>query len=63
MDTLKSLITKRAVKIALGLALGGLAGFAYYSFVGCATGGCPITSNPVISTAWGAGIGGLLGIA
>jgi hypothetical protein len=54
---------KRIFKIALGLVLGGLAGFAYYSFVGCATGGCPITSNPVISTAWGAGIGGLLGVA
>jgi hypothetical protein len=54
---------KRIFKIALGLVLGGLAGFAYYSYVGCATGHCPITSNPVISTAWGAGIGGLLGIA
>jgi hypothetical protein len=54
---------KRAIKIALGIVLGGLAGFAYYSYVGCATGSCPITSNPVISTAWGAGIGGLLGIA
>jgi hypothetical protein len=54
---------KRIFKIALGLVLGGIAGFAYYSYVGCATGSCPITSNPVISTAWGAGIGGLLGIA
>jgi hypothetical protein len=54
---------KRIFKIALGLVLGGLAGFAYYSYVGCATGSCPITSSPVISTAWGAGIGGLLGIA
>jgi hypothetical protein len=53
----------RIFKVALGLVLGGLAGFAYYSFVGCTTGSCPITSNPVISTAWGAGIGGLLGIA
>jgi len=54
---------KRIFKIALGLVLGGVAGFAYYSYVGCATGSCPITSNPWISTAWGAGIGGLLGIA
>lgn len=54
---------RKAFKIALGLVLGGLAGFAYYSTVGCSTGACPITSNPVISTAWGAGIGGLLGLA
>jgi hypothetical protein len=53
----------RIVKIALGLVLGGLAGFAYYSTVGCATGACPITSNPVITTAWGAAVGGLLGVA
>ncbi len=52
----------RVFKIALGLVLGGLAGFAYTSYVGCATGHCPITSNPVISTAWGAGVGGLLGL-
>jgi hypothetical protein len=54
---------KRTLKIALGLVLGGLAGFAYYSQVGCATGACPITSNPYISVAWGAGIGGLLGMS
>jgi len=53
----------RVVRIAIGAVLGGAAGFAYYSTVGCTTGACPITSNPVISTAWGAGIGGLLGMA
>lgn len=54
---------QRALRIALGLVIGGAAGFAYYSSVGCVSGSCPITSNPWISTAWGAGVGGLLGVA
>jgi hypothetical protein len=43
-----------------GVALGGAAGFAYYKFVGCRTGTCPITSNPWISTIYGALLGLLL---
>ena len=35
-------------------------GFAYYYFVGCASGTCPITSNPYVSTAYGALVGLLL---
>ncbi len=42
--------------------LGGAAlGFGYYYFVGCHTGTCPLTSNPYISTAYGALVGLLLG--
>jgi hypothetical protein len=37
--------------------LGGGAGYAYYRFVGCRTGACPITSNPWISTIYGALLG------
>lgn len=48
------------MKSALFAALGGGAGFAYYSFVGCVTGTCPITSNPYITTAYGALIGIIL---
>jgi hypothetical protein len=40
--------------------LGGAAGFGYYKFIGCRTGTCPITSNPWISTIYGAVMGGLL---
>jgi len=45
------------LKSAVVAVLGGGAGFAYYWFVGCVTGTCPITSNPYITTAYGALIG------
>lgn len=41
------------------IALGGTAGFLYYKFVGCVSGSCPITSNPWISTLYGALVGSL----
>jgi hypothetical protein len=40
--------------------IGALGGFAYYYFVGCRTGICPLSSNPWISTAYGAGMGLIL---
>lgn len=43
-----------------GLLVGGAGGFAYYYFVGCASGSCPITSNPLISTLYGSGMGALV---
>lgn len=49
---------QKAVKSIMGIGIGAIAGFTYYSLVGCSTGACPITSNPWISTAWGAGMGG-----
>jgi hypothetical protein len=42
-----------------GVIAGALAGYAYYYFVGCASGTCAITSNPINSTAYGAIMGGL----
>lgn len=44
----------------LGILLGAAGGFAYYHYVGCASGTCPITSRPLNSTAYGALLGGLL---
>jgi hypothetical protein len=41
------------------IAVGGIAGFGWYYFVGCATGACPISSNPYISTGYGALVGAL----
>ncbi len=44
----------------IGVVVGGGLGFAYYKFVGCSTGACPLTSNPIISTIYGMGIGALI---
>lgn len=48
------------IKRALFAIAGGSAGFAYYYFIGCTGGACPITSNPYISTAYGALLGTVL---
>lgn len=44
----------------IGVFLGAMAGYAYYHYVGCATGSCSITSSPVNSTLYGSLMGGLL---
>ena len=44
----------------IGIPLGALGGYLYYKFVGCASGTCAITSNPINSTLYGAMMGGLL---
>lgn len=41
--------------------VGAIGGYLYYRLVGCVTGTCPITSNPIISTLYGAVIGFLIG--
>jgi len=43
----------------LGIVIGGIVGYMYYYFVGCASGTCAITSRPLNSTAYGAMMGGL----
>ena len=44
----------------IGIALGTIGGYLYYYFVGCASGTCAITSNPVNSTLYGTFVGGFL---
>lgn len=52
---------KKYWPVLLGIAVGAVAGYLYWRYVGCTTGSCPITSSPVNSSLWGAVMGGLLG--
>lgn len=45
------------LRVALSSLVGGVVGFLYQRFVGCRTGTCAITSNPYVSTLYGAFIG------
>jgi hypothetical protein len=52
----------RWFKIVLFATIGGVGGFAYYYFIGCQTGSCPLTGNPYISTSYGALLGFLFSL-
>jgi len=43
-----------------GLLIGAIGGYIYWDQVGCTSGTCAITSNPWMSTAWGAAFGYLI---
>ncbi len=47
--------------LLVGIALGAVAGFLYWKYVGCITGTCPITSQPINSSVYGAVMGGIIG--
>lgn len=54
-------MTKKAIIITgIGIVVGAVLGYFYYLYVGCASGTCAITSNPVNSTIYGAMMGGLV---
>lgn len=56
MEKIKAFGKKHYLKI-IGIVLGAAGGYAYYYFIGCNSGGCPITSNPNISIMYGAVLG------
>ena len=51
-----------AIAGSFGLGVAGAgAGYLYWSKIGCVSGGCPITSNPWMTTGFGALMGATLG--
>lgn len=44
----------------VGFVVGGLVGYLYWYFIGCASGTCAIASSPIYSFLWGALMGALL---
>ncbi len=55
-------MTSIIIKILFVVGFGGL-GFLYYIFIGCKSGYCAITSNPFISTGYGALVGAFIAFA
>ena len=60
MEFLQSRLARQVARTLPGVALGAVAGYAYYFFIGYTSGSCPITSNPWITTVYGAAMGGLI---
>ena len=58
-NKLSFLLKKRLLILTLGSITGGIAGYLYYHFYGCAN-GCPLNSNPYLSIIWGGLVGYLL---
>ena len=56
-DKLTPALLLKYAKKSLPVLAGAAIGYAYYYFIGCRTGACPIQSNPWISTMYGAMIG------
>ena len=52
---------KRYLLTIIGVFTGALAGYLYWKFIGCNSGTCTITADPVNSTIYGSVMGGLLG--
>ena len=50
------------LKRILPVVIGAILGYSYYHFIGCNSGSCAITSNPYISTVYGAFLGLILAI-
>jgi len=48
---------RKYLRNIIPILIGALGGFLYYSFIGCYSGSCAITSNPLMSTMYGALIG------
>ena len=55
----RSVWARRLLRVFVGAAIGGVAGYLFYLFFGC-TNGCTITSNPMWMTLYGMASGFLV---
>lgn len=54
-------MTKKVIILTtIGVVIGAIAGYIYYTEIGCLSGTCAITSKPLTSTLYGGFMGGLL---
>lgn len=49
-----------SLRLLIGLLVGGALGYAYYHFIGCRGGSCPMWADPWRSTFIGMAFGGIL---
>lgn len=54
-----TLLSKHKLTL-IGILLGSIGGYLYYALIGCNSGTCAITSNPLMSTLYGGMMGGLI---
>ncbi|MBP6231414.1 MAG: hypothetical protein KA397_07180 [Paludibacteraceae bacterium] len=59
MEKIKQWV-KQNILYIIGSIVGAIGGYIYWYFIGCDSGGCPITSSPYNSVIWGAIMGALL---
>jgi hypothetical protein len=46
-----------AIRMAIGLIVGGALGYGWHRLVGCSTGTCPLTATPIRGISYGAVMG------
>jgi hypothetical protein len=51
---------KKHALVFIGIGVGAIAGYLYWKYVGCLSGTCAITSNPLNSSVYGSAMGGLV---
>ncbi len=61
IQRIKYWYSKNTVRVATGVALGMAAGWLYYTFVGCSSGTCPLTSSATSTMLFMGAMGGLMG--
>ena len=54
------LFQNKLLRVIVGICIGGIIGYMYYYFVGCSSGVCPITRNPISSILYGSLMGFLI---